>query len=171
MKILLVGNGSYREKVIYKIVKHNVACKQNIIECLDTESGINLVQNKVIKDQTSLDLIIADDKILGNKFQKNLCDWVRTSDQSFSNNDFKISSLPIILLKDEIGYGYNLNNLYNSVIPFTDSDADLRIINACDKTVKEWREKIPADLDLLEINMNDLKVYNHDYNLSFPNYS
>jgi hypothetical protein len=171
MRILLLGNEQLREKTISKMISQNLTTHGNIFSETEIETGKKFIRNYLIGKQAPFDAIIVDDNTEYNSFQDNLCEYIRDSKDCFSNFDFRLSSIPVILYKKDIGYSDRINTLYDAVIPFSEEDDDLRIIQTCKRIVKNWREKILSDLDTVGLKMKDLKTYDKTFLFEFPNYA
>lgn len=173
MRLILVCNEDIKVETIQKIELNGLACNKNILYFSDIERAKEFIVQDVIDQpgtKKHIDLVVVDDVTDGSKYEKNLCEWIRSHDGFYSDNNFRISSIPVILYKKEGSLGYG-NTIYDDVVPFAEYITDNRLITASKKVVKNWREKILADLDVLSIRLEDL---NSDYGsnkLPYSNYS
>jgi len=173
MKILIVGDVHYRETLINKILSGNITCRNNIIGLDDIELAFSFLTNQVLDKgvKQHLDLIIVDDLVTNNRFQLNLSEWLRKIHQSFSGSNFRLSSIPVILCKEGISENEIGNEFYNSLLPFSSDERDLRILSTSMQLVKKWREHIFEDLNTLRIEPKLLETLDHNYKNLFTNYN
>ena len=173
MKIVVLGSQRYREVLAKKMVANDLTCLENIIWFEDTFSAEQFFSNSVLGKGVAqhIDLIVADDMIDNNKFQSNFCDWIRNIDESFSACNFRLSSIPVILCKANIGQFEIDNSRYNATTAFSEDDKDIRIISICRRLVKAWRKAVIDDLSVLEISPKTLEAFGANYKDTFPYYT
>jgi len=173
MKILIVGDTRYNEVLAKKMVANGLTCHNNIIGIDDIYEAKEFTLNNILgKGITQhIDLIIVDDIIANNKYQSNLCEWLRGIDESFSGSNFRLSSIPIILCKKDIVQSENTSSLYNATLPFSEDEKDLRIVSTSRRLVRAWRKEILDDLSILEINPKTLEAFGNNFKSTFTHYS
>ncbi len=162
MRILVVGNDVYQDAVANIITKSKFTCRENIIPLLNIEKAEYFILNNLMNEGKHIDLIIVDDDITYNRFHKNLCDWIRSIEVgSYSKGNFRISSIPIMLLKEndvkENTFETGFNNKYNVVLSLKKNGYDGKIKYYGQKVVKEFREDILTDLDTLNIKVDNVR--------------
>src|ERR1700753_874894 len=140
MKVLIFGNSQYKEVLSKKLIIKGQACNNNIIGIDSLDTAKDFFANQVIGGSVNqhIDLIIADDFIHGNRYQSNLCEWIRKNDEAFSGNNFRLSSIPIILCKAGISQTDAENSLYDSILPFSEDERDFRITTTSENIVRNW---------------------------------
>ncbi|MFA7378842.1 MAG: hypothetical protein WC150_00155 [Bacteroidia bacterium] len=166
MKILLVGGVFYRERVVKLIVGSGLTCRENIVQVATVNEAINFIENQVQNKSKKqhLDLIIVDDTIDLNRHQNNLCDWIRSCNGSFSDFNFRLSSIPVILFKEGIERHYNSSSLYSATLPLTDNANDDRLFKYSNQLVKDWRGAILNDIShSLGIDINKLRLHDRSF--------
>jgi hypothetical protein len=177
MRILIFGDTRYREVLVKKIVANGLANQNNIIGFEDIYSIEDFFVNSTLGKGVAqhIDLVIADDVIAANKYQSNLCEWLRGIDDAFSGGNFRLSSIPMILCKRDIIQSENsaslYNATYNATLPFSEDDRDLRIILKSRQLVKAWRKEVLNDLSTLDIDPKVLEAFGSNFKSVFTHYS
>jgi len=173
MRMLIFGDTRYREVLVKKIVANGLTSQNNIIGFEDIYNAEDFFVNSTLGKGVAqhIDLVIADDIITGNKYQSNLCEWLRGIDDAFSGCNFRLSSIPIILCKRDIIQSEDDTSLYNATLPFSEDDRDLRIISKSKRLVGAWRKEILNDLSILEIDPKVLEAFGNNFRSVFTHYS
>lgn len=77
---------------------------------------------------------------------------------SFSKRNFRISSIPIILYSNRESKVVFLNN-FDSIVKKDNLGNHLYFLSECERLIKDWRRKVLADLDILELKFTDLNNF------------
>jgi len=171
MKILLIGDKEYRQLTVARLVESKITISENIIQISESSEAKAFFLNNVIgqKKEQHLDLIILNDN-LDENHPANFCSWLKSIDESYSDSNFRVSSIPIILFKKDIGEQEYLESKYDKVLPVNENEYDDRLILYCKEVTKKWRDSIFEDLETLKIDLEQLKFYGSDFNLINSNY-
>jgi len=110
--------------------------------------------------QKHVDFIITD-WIVKKQEAIPFLNWLRDSNASYSANNFKLKSLPILLIDDPNVQLNDVQKEFNAVVndfPINRSKLELAVKHA----VKNWRYNLSCELDLIGLDPKTQKVYpNH----------
>jgi hypothetical protein len=154
LRILFISKDNYYDDVIRNNLK-DISERDSIIIFHDYKDAEDFIDNNIIRHQMALDIVITENNIhyqdAKEFFQKIILDKIRT----FSNRDFKFSSIPTILFTDP---NENKNSFMGIGFDNVISDIGLNklhlfkpdIINS----VKAWRRRVLDELDNSGIRYN-----------------
>ena len=140
MRVLLIGENSFQELVKTQLVNKNIITEQNAIGVSTIENAKAVILNKLVSDKRHLDMIIISNHVTDDAFSP-FADWVRYSTLSYSQDNFKLNALPIILFGKgvrEIDY-YKYG--YNALINQTDNGNNERLFEAIKRVIKQIQER------------------------------
>lgn len=114
----------------------------------------------VITHQQHIDFIVTDWQF-GTKNSKLLLDWIRNSEETYSDSNFMFRKIPVLLIEDSRSQSKSISVGYDSVIvDFPGNQIQFR--NAVKNAVKDWRYLLADDLELIGLNpQNQEIIYNH----------
>ncbi len=110
-------------------------------------------KTKVIPYQLHVDLVISDVIFPSDTFQDNV-DFFRLSQENYSDNNFKLSSIPIIIHTDLYDTADVKALDVDKIIPKPLNINNNTFANEVLDLVKEWRKKIYDDLEILGIGID-----------------
>lgn len=117
MRVLLIGENSFQELVKTQLVNKNIITEQNAIGVSTIENAKAVILNKLVSDKRHLDMIIISNHVTDDAFSP-FADWVRYSTLSYSQDNFKLNALPIILFGGDSADTDHLNpRLCDQLIP------------------------------------------------------
>ncbi|MGC3948001.1 MAG: hypothetical protein QM762_26415 [Chryseolinea sp.] len=158
MRVIFIADGAREENVL----RNNLASiseGDSIKFIYSFNEARRFIEEQVIKYQVSVDLIITQDYIHGEHAVFFL-DWLQEqTDKVYSNRDFSLSSIPVILIVN-----YNENKItywdrgFSAVIDDLGADRLHRFIPEMVAPVKAWRRQVLDELDNLGIRNNSGKV-------------
>jgi len=157
MRILLICNLYDKNHVIRILVKNNIAQFENIIHVPNFEAAYDFIDKMLILRQGHIDLIITADKMMNNPFDIHLVDQIRYSSEEYSNTNFKVKSLPVILYDREITSSDYFQYGFNARIERHEYDNQQHLADSIRSIVKSGRSAILDDLDLLRIDSEELQ--------------
>jgi hypothetical protein len=156
VRILFISNNRFQEDTIRNSLQ-DVAEGDSIKFVYSFYEAENFIQNHVVEKQTRLDIIITQEFVAGENdfdFQNEIkLENMRT----YSNRDFKLSSIPILVISDG-------NSPYHGTYRFTGSIRNFnverlhRYIPEIISEVKSWRRGVLDELDNLGIRHNSGRV-------------
>lgn len=161
---LKMYDGDYIEHQSDVLIKYSV------------EEAKVVIENELIEKQKHFDFIIADFKT--DKFYQEysaLTQWLRESSHTYSDKNFKLSSLPVFLMNNMLG----LERLYYSTLDgeiesifdgLVYKQPDYKRIgtsnNSLAKGIDRWLDKLKSDIDDLDLDANsdytkvNLRIFN-----------
>ncbi len=181
MKILINDSTDNEERLV-KIFQHGGYERNHLIFVHSFEECKSFFERQLEKGQIDLDLIITNNNNDGyNPFKASALVLLKNSiNAPFSNNNFRISSIPIILYstaddKSDIkGLGFN------AIVKNTKDYEHPYFITIVEEQIRKWREKLFIDLDNIGLSasrypyfknepekQNYFKLYGHNYERTF----
>ncbi|WBU87956.1 hypothetical protein [Cellulophaga omnivescoria] len=179
MKILVNDFKSEHEN--YKNIFKNYGYEENELIFFDSfQETKSFVVNQLERNKLHIDAIITNEssKMFGDNMQaSNLERFKNGLNTSYSNGNFRIKSIPLILYsqnktRENIGI-----KGFEAVIQKNTSGQHDFFISQFEETIKKWRIKLITDLENLEIlnkntlNFQDSNFYKTYYKKSFANNS
>jgi hypothetical protein len=126
----------------------------------DFELAIDFLQNEIIKPQKHLDFIITD-WVIGKTNAKNVLNWIKNSTFNYSSNNFKLRSLPVLLIEDAEMQSDLINEGFDSIVQDFPTD-HLKLKESIQSSIKSWRYQLANDLQVVGLNPQTLKLYPND---------
>ena len=157
MKTVVIENSGNKSFIPEVLSKHNIVTPENIFFFKNFSEVENFAVKHLGHDKKHVDLIITADKIPGNEFGTHLIDWLRNIDLNYSNKNFKLNSLPVILYDKEVRSSDYVHRRFDAVAEKSANDNHNEIINTIKSVVKSARLKVFDDLDLLGIDVEALQ--------------
>src|ERR1019366_3540333 len=116
MKILYVSNQGLNKELDSKYLEP-FGDFEDIFLIDSTDNAIKYLTENVIQKQSHLDFVVVDFINLENEERDRLAIWLRINSSSYSLENFQLSSVPIILIKEWefLRHGYS-NPFYNNII-------------------------------------------------------
>lgn len=158
MRILMICNPNERNNLRNVFVKHNVAVSENIIFLSNFEQARDFIISHLFTNHRHIDLIITADKLINNDFDLHLVDWIRSSSLDYSEKNFKVNALPIILYDKEIRSSDYYQHGFDAMVERNSNDNHQHFLSVIQSVVKNFRSKILDDLELLRIELEDLQT-------------
>ncbi|MEI9808328.1 MAG: hypothetical protein WDO16_10925 [Bacteroidota bacterium] len=158
MRILVICNPHEKNNISNVLVKHNVAVGENIIFVSNFEQARDFIINHLVTSHQHIDLIITADKLINNDFDLHLVDWIRYRSMDYSEKNFKVSALPVILYDKEIRSSDYYQYGFDAMVEKNSNDNHRHFLSVIQSVVKNFRSKILDDLDLLKIELEDLQA-------------
>ncbi len=151
MKILI--NDFKNTKDEYTKIFGNFGYEPNeLIFCFSYDETKSFLEKYLEKQKKHIDLIITN-------YSANLSDDILKSSElsflknnmftSFSNDNFRISSIPMILYSNNETGIMRFNTGYNAIMKKNTFGSHDHFINECEKCIGKWRESVFIDLDNL----------------------
>lgn len=164
MKILI--NDLEKNHKHYETIFQNYGYEINeLIFRSSYEATKDFIAENLEKHGGHIDLIITNenqnDEI--NLLKANeLLFFIKSLDSSFSNNNFRISSIPIILYSKNDSR-INMLHGFNSIVKKNTVGDHTFFLKECERVIREWRKKIFTDLDVLGLKIKDLPNFVSSY--------
>ena len=169
MKLLVIG-GKLIAKETYVNVLSKITDENSIIFINSSALGKEFIISNLMPNQLEIDLIIIEKDFNGKNLSgKEFAIFIRSlSDETtFYNEDFKLNSIPMILVDENsrIIQEHYEERLFNKILTEYQIKNGL-IYDIIRKVIKDWRELIHSDFELLKIDQNPfLGNFNFDNNL------
>lgn len=136
----------------------NIFGKEDYVYCiLDSQSFLEYIKDTVIANQLHIDLIITEYYSYGIPVPE-IIDFIRSSDATYSDNNFKLSSIPILIYTRQNPQIDYKNLKVNLTLDKGHRDHRSRLVKNAKTLVVDWRRKIYDDLELLGVGVD----YNFD---------
>lgn len=166
MRILI--NDIESEHVVYTKIFESFGYEKNeLIFCKSFEEIREFIINYLENKKLHIDLIITNDTseedidILKASELSYLKNTIITS---FSNMNFRICSIPIILYSNFETKSENFQSRFDSIIKKNNSGSHNYFITECERLIKEWRKSLFRDLEYLGLRVSSLTNFNEsDY--------
>ena len=164
MRIIFISKSHFNEETIRNNLR-NLSEKDSIKFLYSFDEAHRFVDEQIVKHQIPVDLIITEDNIdyqRATTFQYHL---KADKERMYSNRDFKLSSVPVILIVDE-----SENKRAFADDGFSDTIDDIgldrlhKFIPEMISSVKGWRRQVLDELDNLGIRNNSGSI---DYGYFF----
>ncbi|MBC8489450.1 MAG: hypothetical protein H8D45_25820 [Bacteroidetes bacterium] len=161
MKILINDIESNKDSYVRTFTSFGYEVNE-LIFCNSFEQVKVFFEQYLEKLQTHIDLIITNDSSLSEKDVlrcNELCFLKNSLVHSFSNHNFRICSIPIILHSHNESKSEELSFPYSSVVKLNDKGNNNYFIQECERLIRKWRKEIIIDLDTLELGIESLKNF------------
>lgn len=123
----------------------------------DLHSAKEFLINNLIQKQKHVDFVVTD-WMFGRENAKSLLFWLRNSEDIYSDRNFQIRSLPVLLLQDPNNYSSYIEDGFNSIIyDFPRNQASTR--TAVKSTITAWRLLVADDLELIGLDPKTQRLY------------
>ncbi|HCZ34922.1 MAG TPA: hypothetical protein DHV26_03245 [Cytophagales bacterium] len=164
MRIIFISKNHLHEETIRNNLK-DLSEKDSVKFLYSFDEADRFLNEQIVKHQTPVDLIITEDNIYRQRasaFQHRIKE---DRGRTYSNRDFNLNSVPVILIVDE-----NENRRAFSYDGFSDTIDNIGIdrlhkfIPEMISTVKTWRRQVLDELDNLGIRNNSGSI---DYTYYF----
>lgn len=141
------------------------------IEDLYLHQNLNTAKEFLIKEiidaNKHLDFIVTDWQFV-NSNAKSLLNWIRQSDESYSDSNFLFRSLPIILIEDKTNQSATIADGFDALIDDFPNNF-FKIKNSIKSAIKTWRYSLAEDLDLIGLDPKTQSIY-YNHRSSFLSY-
>jgi hypothetical protein len=131
------------------------------------EASKDFIVTHLEKGKLPIDLIITNDtKDTSNDTLKanELSFFKNTLTTSYSKNNFRISSIPIILYSKNEGKSLEFKSNFNAIVQKNEYGKHSHFIRECERVIKDWRKLLYSDLECLEIKLEQLPNFiNSDF--------
>lgn len=128
--------------------------ENELIFCKSFEETREFIEKFLDSRKTHIDLIITNDSSddIGNELKCSELSFLKNSiSDSYSNRNFRISSIPIILYSDNDSKSNNISLAFDSIIQKNTSGFHDFFIKECERVIRDWRKRVYDDLESLEI--------------------
>jgi hypothetical protein len=113
----------------------------------DLDSAKDFLINYLFEKQKHIDFVVTDWLFAGNN-AKSLLFWLRNSEEIYSDRNFQIKSLPVLLVQDPNNYSSYIEDGFSAVISdFPRNHQSLSL--AIKLAIKEWRSLVANELELI----------------------
>ena len=160
MKIIYYSDDIENSQVCQNVLSR-VTEKDSLITIRSQTAYKDLIVNNIIPLQKEIDCIIADSASATILSPREIVDVTRQLSERIncSNNDFKINSIPIILvIKDELDLFSAQEHGFDDILKIDKIEEFEGIANKTLTQVKSWRKRTLEDLDNLGIKFNSGSV-------------
>ncbi len=137
----------------YKAVLKEIASEDEIHFISHPILFLDYFRTKVIPNQLHVDLIISDTVFPSDTFKDNI-DFIRSSQETYSYHNFKLSSIPIVLHTAYFDSDEIRSLDVNKIIPKPLDENNNRFATDLLNIVKDWRKSIYDDLEILGIGLD-----------------
>src|SRR3546814_6544817 len=163
MKLLIVDTQASEER-IRKIFLNEDYESNNLLFVNSVEDAKDFIANQLIRDRAHIDAIITNN-VEGNSELANAHHIVRFlnhSIESYSNQNFRVSSIPVVL-HSEAEDKSDLQNLgFNAIVKSTGLCSHRNLVDVVEDQIKKWRESFSEDLDRLELDLSVESFFKND---------
>jgi hypothetical protein len=136
--------------------------KNELIFCTSFEESKTFILNYLESKKLHIDLIITNDTSDTENDKLNasgLCYFIKSLTTSYSKNNFRISSIPIILYSKHETKSDSYPTQFDSIVQKDQSDNHKYFISECEKLIKEWRKALFSDLEQLGLKIDRLSNF------------
>ena len=161
MKILVNDNESNRDSYIRLFESFGYE-KNELIFCSSYDQVKVFLEKYLEKKKSHIDLIVTNDSssTLGDPLRCNELCWLKnTLISSFSNSNFRICSIPIILYSQNESKTELAVRPFDSIVQKNTRNDHAFFIKECERLIKNWRKDVINDLDTLELRIDDLRNF------------
>ncbi|HEY9561268.1 MAG TPA: Shedu anti-phage system protein SduA domain-containing protein [Anseongella sp.] len=163
MKLLIVDTQASEER-IRKIFLNEDYESNNLLFVNSVEDAKDFIANQLIRDRAHIDAIITNN-VEGNSELANAHHIVRFlnhSIESYSNQNFRVSSIPVVL-HSEAEDKSDLQNLgFNAIVKSNGLCSHRNLVDVVEDQIKKWRESFIEDLDRLELDLSVESFFKND---------
>lgn len=164
MRVVFIAKNRHQEETIANNLKE-FSEQDSIAFFYSYDEAKDFLNNYIVKEQITVDLIITEDNILGKSvfdFQQEI---INDKKRVYSNYDFNLSAIPLVLI---VGKNQNRNAYlkygFSEVLDNIGLDKLHLFISELLSPVKTWRRKVLDELDNLGIKFNSGSI---DYSYYF----
>ncbi len=158
MTILLILNDTDFKKDDALKVLQDYTEREDLIIKYSFDKAKEFISNRIIsKEQNHIDCIISDWKV-DNEKAESLNQWLKNSDETYSKKNFKISSIPYILIEDRVEQSTFISSNFSSTISGFPTNTR-SIHNSILVSIKSWRSNLSNDLELIGLDPITQEIY------------
>ncbi len=160
MKIIYITNKSISKQEALNWFQFYCDKPEDIIVFNNIFSAKQFIQNDIVVHQKHIDFIVTDWQFNKENSQSFLL-WLKGFDEIYSDRNFIIRSLPILLIEDVNKQSKSISEGFDEVI--VDFPANkLKLRAAVKSAIKKWRYLLADDLELIGLDPKTQKIYtNH----------
>lgn len=166
MNILFISNDPLHNKTDTLSRFQTLTCNDNFHFYADLRLAKIFLEENIIKKKKHLDFI-AISWAFGDQNSKSLIDFVRNSDAIYSDDNFLLRSIPILLIEDEDTQSNEIINQFDGVL--INLYTENQYYSALKGVIKRWRTKLSDDLELIGLNPKTQDI-NFTHRQSFISY-
>jgi hypothetical protein len=159
LRILINDFESEHEK--YKTIFQSFGYEKNeLIFCTTFDQSKSFLINFLENKKQHIDLIITNDsseESIDSLKSLEFCFLKNSLVSSYSYDNFRICSIPIILYSTISSSLYNPNLKFDSVVRKNQNGNHKYFLLECENCIKNWRRSLLDDLNVLGINRTDLQ--------------
>jgi hypothetical protein len=158
MRILFFGNRIEEQDVQLNFLS-TIAERESIYFVYDFAEFVDFIENRIIKLQEVLDLIVVQENEITNKEEQFSLYLNRDIQRTYSNRDFNFYKIPVILLLEENqSINFYSGKGYAGIIEDLQNDEFFKSKNVLVSGIKGWRRRVLGELDNLGIEFNSGRV-------------
>jgi hypothetical protein len=137
--------------------------KNELIFCDSFDKSKAVIVNHLAGKKLHIDLIITNESPYSpDTLMASELSYLKNKiTESFSRNNFRICSIPIILYSNYESKSDSYNRRFDSIVQISEVGNHDYFISECERVIREWRHQIYADLDNLGINISHLPGFQH----------
>jgi len=177
MKFLLISESvidveQYLKMYIGEYIEHET----DVIIKYSVEDARVVIERELIENQKHIDFVIAD--FASDTFYQDytaLAQWLRESAFTYSDKNFKLSSLPLFIMNNMLGYERQhyesvdqlIENVFDGLVYKPDSNKRIGTTNnPLAKGMDRWLDKLKCDIDDLDLDAKynfskmDMRIFN-----------
>jgi CheY-like chemotaxis protein len=152
MKILFVDN-DLTKRDFYKNLLSEICDIRDLFFYSTAEDVIDFIKNTLIPEQIHIDVIISEFDFPDRSF-KDILELIRDSDVTYSFNNFKLSSIPIVLHTAHFPINDYENLDVDLIVRKPLNENSNYFVQKIKSLIKSWRRSIFDDLEVLGLGVN-----------------
>jgi len=163
VKIIFISKTPYFDDTIRNQL-HELSEKDSIAFFYSYSDASDFINNNIIKNKTTVDLIITENNIKDQKATDFIDQITADRKRTFSNLDFNFHTIPTFIVADEKG-NENISgkSAFYDVITNTSLEKLNLYVPKFISSIKTWRKYVLDELDNLGVKFNSGKIDYEDY--------
>lgn len=168
MKILYISNRKNITKdEAFKWFNFYCEKPEDLSLHLNLKSAKEFLSKEILEKNKHLDFIITDWQFSLNN-SKPLLNWIKQSNEIYSENNFLFRSIPVLLIEDKLNQSATISDGFDSIIENFPNDS-IKLRYAIKNVIKTWRYSLAEDLDLIGLDPQTQKNF-ENHRLDFISY-